>query len=179
MKSCVLLVADARLMSYKNFEGYYDNTKSGLIFNTAYGTETSTGSTIEPSHSGAFLYNGLRSRFLLLLPSQSVNLRSQIIQYQNGRKVLNWLVENASEFVPIKSAIGIEYGNEQFRWDYNEKINGTNWQTQYTQVNDIILGNGAINAYSVSSAVFPMIHITNNTLSSNGVVPYIDYYEIL
>lgn len=181
IKSCVLLVADARLMSYKNFEGYWDNSKSGLIFNTPYGTETSTSSTIEPSHSGAFLYNGLRSRFLLLLPSQSVNLRSQIIQYQNGRKVLNWLVENANEFVPIKSAIGIEYGNEQFRWDYNEKINGTSWKTQYTQVNDVILGNGAINANSINqgSAVYPIIHITNNTLSSNGVVPYIDYYETL
>lgn len=177
LKSCVLVCADPRLLTYKN---YVSNTD--LVFRTPYGQQTSADNPSEPSHSGAFLYNGIRGRFLYLLPGQSVSLRSQIIDYSDGRKVLNWLVENASEFQPIETEIGINYnGNVEVDWNFKEKIGGTTWQTQYTQPNDIVLGHPAISAASLSGngAVYPIIKVTNNTIASNGVVPYIESYDLI
>lgn len=180
LENCVILCADPRIMTYRNFKGYWNSSLSGIIFNTGYGQQTSTTNIIEPSHSGAFLYNGLRSRFLLLLPSQSVNLRSQIINYGNGRKVLNWLVETTADIKPISTGIGLEYGNTLYANYYNSVLGGSSWQTQYTQTNDIILGNAAIDANNLGTqAVFPVIKITNNTISTNGYVPYVRGYETL
>ncbi|MBR6997243.1 MAG: hypothetical protein IKI19_00375, partial [Prevotella sp.] len=47
-----------------------------------------------------FSCGGYMARFIILLPGQSLQLRSQIIQY-NGVNILVWVVENPSEFVPI------------------------------------------------------------------------------
>jgi len=179
LTSCVILVADPRLLSYKNYTRYWDSTINGsTVFNTPYGQQTSVTNPLDASHSGAFLFNGLRSRFLYLLPSQSVNLRSQIVNYGNGRRVLNWIIENTSDFQPIETTMGIKYDNDTFTWDFKEIINGTTWQTQYTQVNDILIGNGAISAASLSSdSVYPVIRVINNTIASNGIVPYVESYE--
>ena len=51
-------------------------------------------------HAGRFSCNGDASRFLWLLPGQSLLLRSQIIDMQ-GRDVLIWVVENPSDFERI------------------------------------------------------------------------------
>lgn len=178
LRSCVILCADPRLLTYRNFRGYYNSSLDGMIFDTSKGQQTSTTNVIDPSHSGAFLYNGLRSRFIFLLPSQSVNLRSQIINYGNGRKVLNWLVESTSDIKPIAAAIAFRYGdNSEYTTYYNEVIGGTSWQTQYTQVNDIMLGHDAINGDKLGTRpVYPIIQITNNTIT-NGSVPYVVGYE--
>jgi len=40
------------------------------------------------------------SRFIIILPGQTLQLRSQII-LMNERKVLNWVVENPSEFTTL------------------------------------------------------------------------------
>lgn len=178
LRSCVILCADPRLLTYRNFRGYYNSSLDGMIFDTSKGHQTSTTNVIDPSHSGAFLYNGLRSRFIFLLPSQSVNLRSQIINYGNGRKVLNWLVESTSDIKPITAAIAFRYGdNSEYTTYYNEVIGGTSWQTQYTQVNDIMLGHDAINGDKLGTRpVYPIIQITNNT-TTNGSVPYVVGYE--
>lgn len=179
LQNCVILCADPRILTYRNFKGYWNSSLSGIIFNTGYGHQTSTTNVLDPSHSGAFLYNGLRSRFIFLLPSQSVNLRSQIINYGNGRKVLNWLVESTADIKPITGGIGLSYGNTLYNNYYQEVVGGTNWQTQYTQTNDVMLGNDAINADKLGAqAVFPVIQITNNTLSS-GYVPFVSNYETL
>lgn len=179
LSSCVILVADPRLLSYKNYTRYWDSTIYGsTLFNTPYGQQTSVTNPLDASHSGAFIFDGLRSRFLYLLPSQSVNLRSQIVNYGNGRRVLNWIIENTSDFQPIETTMGIKYDNDTFTWDFKEIINGTTWQTQYTQVNDILIGNGAISAASLSSdSVYPVIRVVNNTIASNGIVPYVESYE--
>ena len=178
LKSCVIVCADPRIFNYKNYVAANE-----VIFDTPYGVQTSATNVIEPSHSGAFLYKGIRARFLYLLPTQSVNLRSQIVNYADGRKVLNWNIENSDEFVPLTSAIGIEYGSHyEVRWDYDSHINGTTWQTVYTQTNDVILGHPAINADSLSSydnAVYPVIKVTNNTIATNGLVPYVRGYNLL
>lgn len=178
LRSCVILCADPRLLTYRNYRGYYNSSLDGMIFDTSKGQQTSTTNVIDPSHSGAFLYNGLRSRFIFLLPSQSVNLRSQIINYGNGRKVLNWLVESTSDIKPIAAAIAFRYGNDsEYTTYYNEVIGGTSWQTQYTQVNDIMLGHDAINGDKLGTRpVYPIIQITNNTIA-NGSVPYVIGYE--
>lgn len=178
LRSCVILCADPRLLTYRNYRGYYNSSLDGMIFDTSKGQQTSTTNVIDPSHSGAFLYNGLRSRFIFLLPSQSVNLRSQIINYGNGRKVLNWLVESTSDIKPIAAAIAFRYGdNSEYTTYYNEVIGGTSWQTQYTQVNDIMLGHDAINGDKLGTRpVYPIIQITNNTIA-NGSVPFVIGYE--
>lgn len=178
LRSCVILCSDPRLLTYRNYRGYYNSSLDGMIFDTSKGHQTSTTNVIDPSHSGAFLYNGLRSRFIFLLPSQSVNLRSQIINYGNGRKVLNWLVESTSDIKPITAAIAFRYGdNSEYTTYYNEVIGGTSWQTQYTQVNDIMLGHDAINGDKLGTRpVYPIIQITNNT-TTNGSVPYVVGYE--
>lgn len=174
-RSAVLLVADPRMLTYRNCKAYFNDSYNNIIFNTPYGQETSTTNVSEPSHSGAFLYNGLRSRFIWLLPSQTVILRSQIVNYGNGRKVLNWAIENSSDFKPINGSIQIYYGDNNYQWDFPDSVNGTSWQTQYTQQNDILLGHAALDSANASLTV-PTIQVTNNTLST-GSVPYVISYD--
>lgn len=174
-QSSILLVADPRMLTYRNIAAYYNESYSDLLFYTPYGQQTSTTSVIEPSHSGAFLYNGLRSRFLWILPSQTVNLRSQLINYGNGRKVLNWVIENSSDFKPINGSINIRYGDTDYQWDFTDSIDGTSWQTQYTQQNDILIGHPALDSAN-ASLVTPTIQVTNNTLTF-GFVPYVISYD--
>ena len=51
-------------------------------------------------HGGCFSCMGYMARFIVLLPGQSLQLRSQIVSVSN-RNVLTWVVENPTEFVPF------------------------------------------------------------------------------
>ena len=44
-----------------------------------------------------------------------------------------------------------------------------------------MLGHPAISAASLSGngAVYPIIKVTNNTIASNGIVPYIESYDLI
>lgn len=99
----VVVCADARLISNGNAESTRPVVKRG-----ASGS-TSNAFFWQP---GRMSCGGYVARFIVLLPGQSLQLRSQVLDVPTNeidgdtgeritRKVLTWVVENASEFVPL------------------------------------------------------------------------------
>gem|GEM_PF-4007143 len=99
----VLVCADARILAESNL-----STDYATPFIGGYGQVTNmrgsaaTGiSTI--NQAGFFSCGGYKSRFILILPGQTLQLRSQIIKMDSDiqgvdRELLVWVVENPSEF---------------------------------------------------------------------------------
>ena len=102
-RRAVLVCADARIVSSANIV-----RTSSYPFIGTYMKESSSSREQNPSgnvavnDSGRFSCGGYMSRFIILLPGQTLQLRSQIISMR-GRKVLNWVVENPTEFSPINN----------------------------------------------------------------------------
>ena len=75
--------------------------KENLVGSNPLNPSNATGDSLTNSHlhAGCFSCGGYLARFIVLLPGQSLQLRSQII-LMNGHEVLLWIVENPTEFVP-------------------------------------------------------------------------------
>lgn len=115
----VIVCADGRIMAEDNVR----QTKARPQFDpsiASFGYGTTDASRY---HGGCFSCGGYRARFIILLPGQSLQLRSQIISI-NGRKVLTWIVENPAEFVPYLpggsqgsvAALSMEYGSNELNY---------------------------------------------------------------
>ena len=119
-----LTITNEVIVKYRNWKNAktaaYANTLAGLVVVCADGRiiceeNLSAGTTqYNPSvsnsqsgsqpelHAGCFSCGGFMARFIVLLPGQSLQLRSQIVKMDN-RDVLVWVVENPSEFEPYIS----------------------------------------------------------------------------
>ena len=93
----VVVCSDGRVVCLGNL----NNTTNPLNPSNANGQYASQGHL----HAGCFSCGGYLARFIVLLPGQSLQLRSQIIS-MNSRDVLIWIVENESEFVPYTNYDG-------------------------------------------------------------------------
>lgn len=90
LQTAVVVCADARILAQSNIE-------SGIPF---LGGSNVGGGSGDVLHAGCFSCGGYFSRFIVLLPGQTLQLRSQIIS-MNSRDVLIWQVENPTEFLPV------------------------------------------------------------------------------
>ena len=90
LQTAVVVCADARILAQSNIE-------SGSPF---LGGSNVGGGSGDVLHAGCFSCGGYFSRFIVLLPGQTLQLRSQIIS-MNSRDVLIWQVENPTEFLPV------------------------------------------------------------------------------
>jgi len=97
LKHAVVVCADARLLAHWN-----------IVQNNPYSAGYGEGDTHATGDGGTMSCNGHKARFILLLPGQTLQLRSQILDLGNERKVLTWLVENPSEFVPMTFGINVK-----------------------------------------------------------------------
>ena len=102
MGNAVVVCADARIISSENIEAEGgernqltpNNTEEAWIWN-----------------AGLFSCGGYQARFIAVLPGQSLQLRSQIMTIDkdnNTQEVLVWVVENSSEFVPLKTPLSCD-----------------------------------------------------------------------
>lgn len=102
MGNAVVVCADARIISSENIEAEGgernqltpNNTEEAWIWN-----------------AGLFSCGGYQARFIAVLPGQSLQLRSQIMTIDkdnNTQEVLVWVVENSSEFVPMKTPLSCD-----------------------------------------------------------------------
>lgn len=90
----VVVCSDGRVISKGNIE-------SERPYNPSTDAD---GSLMQPQlHAGLFSCGGYIARFIVLLPGQTLQLRSQIV-LSGSRKVLVWVVENPTEFVPFFSS---------------------------------------------------------------------------
>ncbi len=92
----VLVCADPRILAYENIEANFPFT----------GMEDET----IMHKAGCFSCAGWRSRFIILLPGQTLQLRSQITTSSTGSEVLTWVVENTEEFTPLSMTLSIAHG---------------------------------------------------------------------
>jgi len=114
LTKAVLVCADARILAESNL-----STDYATPFIGGYGQVTNmrgsaaTGvSTI--NQAGFFSCGGYKSRFILILPGQTLQLRSQIIKMDSDRQgvdreLLVWVVENPSEFYASTKNNTIEF----------------------------------------------------------------------
>ena len=91
---------------------------------------------------GRFAYNGGSSRFIIIMPGQTLHLISAV-ENVNGTNCLTWYVQNASDFEPLSCrAVEDEHSYTFFgevnRPDPQYAITEENWQ-------DIIVGSHKIN----------------------------------
>lgn len=100
LRRSVVVCADARIVCAANLQSdkpYIATFQSG---NAGTGSVTAAGNDSK-GRGGLLSCGGYMSRFLVLLPGQSVQLRSQIMKIDSTREVLTWVVENPSEFEPL------------------------------------------------------------------------------
>ena len=95
------------------------------------------------------------SRFIVLLPGQSLQLRSQIITVR-GRNVLNWVVENPTEFAPLPN-FPIEltyYDNNDGEGLYLKApaASAFNPTASHEATSDVILGADILNEMKVNGS---------------------------
>lgn len=101
-----------------------------------------SGSVNVEDYAGRFSCGGYVARFILVLPGQSLQLRSHITKISDNQEVLIWVVENASDFVPLK----------QFPLNFKSLTytagDGAVFGPMVTTSgeNEVILGHSAINA---------------------------------
>lgn len=139
-----LTVTNEVIMKYRNWQGITTasqaNTLGGLVLVCADGrivcddnlASPSGGKRFNPStmnaqlasqpelHAGCFSCGGYMARFIVLLPGQSLQLRSQIITPTDGsgHEVLVWVVENPSEF----AAFYIQNQTSQIKLEASEPL---------------------------------------------------------
>lgn len=101
VQRAILVCSDARIVSENNIT--YTNTTYPYIGTYSKGNGRGVAPTgNDPiDDAGRMSCGGYWTKFILVLPGQSLQLRSQIV-YTNGRNVLNWVVENPSEFVQLE-----------------------------------------------------------------------------
>lgn len=85
---CVVVCSDGRIVCKQNVDG----TK--FINPTNYADSTTI------YDGGVFYCGGYISRFIALLPGQTLQLRSQLMTI-GSRSLLVWMVENPGEFIPL------------------------------------------------------------------------------
>lgn len=87
---CVIVCSDGRIVSDAN-----RNANDAKFINpTSYQDSTTMYAP------GVFYCNGYITRFIALLPAQTLQIRSQIMTI-GSRSILVWMVENPSEFTPL------------------------------------------------------------------------------
>lgn len=111
LQASVLVCADPRIIAESNLD-----LNNETPFIGGYTVDANfRGSPHSSSHSinqaGYFSCDGYMSRFILLLPGQTLQLRSQILKMESGvqgvdREVLVWIVENPSEFDAVIASGG-------------------------------------------------------------------------
>lgn len=113
LNAFVVVCADGRVISRENIT-------SDSKYNPS--TDADGSSSAHPQlHAGVFSCGGYLSRFIILLPGQTLQLRSQIISV-SSREVLVWFVENPSEFEPYHDS----QGNSQLQFvSYSGGSSGT------------------------------------------------------
>ena len=152
----ILICADARIVSAQNIE-----LNSSYPFIGPYGKYSSADREQNPSgndavnDSGRFSCGGYMSRFIVLLPGQSLQLRSQIITVR-GRNVLNWVVENPTEFAPLPN-FPIEltyYDNNDGEGLYLKApaASAFNPTAAHEATSDVILGADILNEMKVNGS---------------------------
>ena len=152
----ILICADARIVSAQNIE-----LNSSYPFIGPYGKYSSADREQNPSgndavnDSGRFSCGGYMSRFIVLLPGQSLQLRSQIITVR-GRNVLNWVVENPTEFAPLPN-----FPIELTYYDNNDgdglylkapAASAFNPTASHEATSDVILGADILNEMKVNGS---------------------------
>ena len=93
----VLVCADPRIVCEANLASAHPYIANYYPGQTERGTEQSAGNS-EKDMVGYFSCGSYRSRFIILLPGQSLQLRSQITKISSSRETLTWVVENPSEY---------------------------------------------------------------------------------
>lgn len=93
----VLVCADPRIVCEANLASAKPYIANYYPGQTDRGTAQSAGNS-EKDMAGYFSCGSYRSRFIILLPGQSLQLRSQITKISSSRETLTWVVENPSEY---------------------------------------------------------------------------------
>ncbi|MBR3727262.1 MAG: hypothetical protein IKN21_06720 [Prevotella sp.] len=152
----VVVCSDGRVISKGNIE-------SERPYNPSTDAD---GSLMQPQlHAGLFSCGGYIARFIVLLPGQTLQLRSQIVM-SNYRKVLVWVVENPTEFVPFFSsskASKIEFvtypdGSISGTLDYISNIASFNPTVHYHGSAETIMVPAAMNYRSDRVLVFSELY---------------------
>lgn len=148
----VMICADALMFTETNrtlFGGYYYGSGSNFLH-------------------GRFAYKGGSSRFIFLMPGQTLHLIS-VVENVNGTNCLTWYVQNASDFEPL-SCYAVEDVNQYAFYglvdspDPADIGNVDNWQ-------DLIVGSHKINPAILLTTILdpnedqPVICINKNTIS--------------
>lgn len=96
-RHCVVVCSDGRIACQQNLNG------NKFIDPTNYADST------DMYDAGVFYCGGYITRFIALLPGQTLQLRSQLMTI-GSRTILVWMVENPTEFVPL-SGKSLEVGS--------------------------------------------------------------------
>ena len=148
----VMICADALMFTETNrslFGGYYYGNGSNFLH-------------------GRFAYNGVSSRFIFLMPGQTLHLIS-VVENVNGTNCLTWYVQNASDFESlscyvVEDANSYAFYGEVASLDPANIGNVDNWQ-------DMIVGSHKINPLILLTTILdpsadqPVLHINKSTKS--------------
>lgn len=111
LQASVLVCADPRIIAESNLDLNNETPFIGgyTVDANFRGSPHSSSNSI--NQAGYFSCDGYMSRFILLLPGQTLQLRSQILKMESGvqgvdREVLVWTVENPSEFDAVIASGG-------------------------------------------------------------------------
>lgn len=160
MKRAVLVCADARIVSSANII----STNSKCPFIGAYqkidanDRERAISGINTVNDAGRFSCGGYMSRFIFILPGQSLQLRSQIVR-ANNRDVLNWVVENPTEFVPL-TEFPMRFLHYQENYDEDALRfagpSGAGFSPTYAAevTSDIIMGPSVLNLLTINNVPF-------------------------
>lgn len=96
-RHCVVVCSDGRIVSKQNVDG------NKFINPTNYADSS------DMYDAGIFYCGGYITRFIALLPGQTLQLRSQLMTI-GTRTLLVWMVENPTEFVPLAGK-GLKIGS--------------------------------------------------------------------
>ena len=135
----VVVCSDARIVSAANLSSQ-NNRFNPSALDASLGAQPNL-------HAGCFSCGGYMSRFIILLPGQTLQLRSQIVRFSGGgRDVLTWVVENPTEFVPflkqnVLSQIRLSaYDSAVVYMDYKSNLASFNPSDGYQGSQETIMG---------------------------------------
>lgn len=98
---------------------------------------------------GRFAFNGGSSRFIFVMPGQTLHLISAIEEY-NGVTCLTWYVQNASDFEPLTCKVTAPnpaaYGTYNF-WGHSINPDPTSGGASPENWQDLIVGSHKMNPY--------------------------------
>lgn len=96
---------------------------------------------------GRFSFNGASSRFIFLMPGQTLHLISTVEEYQ-GANCLTWYVQNASDFEPLTCIASTDMPMGRIEsFAFNGEVNNMNpsFAENVDRWQDIIVGSHKIN----------------------------------